>query len=186
MVSIPALWLPILLSAVLVFVASSIIHMALKYHRSDYRPLPDEEAARAVLGKQDLRPGLYIVPYARDMKALQQPDMVRKHEEGPVAFITVIPKGPVRMGGYLAQWFLFSVGISVFVAYLTGRVLPPGTEYLQVFRIAGTAAWLGYGGAVVWSGIWKGVPWSTVAKDLFDGLVYALLTAGSFGACWPR
>ena len=186
MVSIGALWLPILLSAVLVFVASSIIHMAFKYHQTDYWRLPDEEAARAALGKQDLRPGQYVIPYARDMKDLQQPDTMRKFEEGPVAFLTVRARGPVRMGKALTLWFLYSVGISIFVAYLSGRVLPAGTEYLQVFRVAGTAAWLGYGGAVVWAGIWKGVPWASVAKDLFDGLVYALLTAGAFGALWPR
>jgi len=186
MVSIGALWLPILLSAVLVFVASSIMHMVFKYHRVDYWRLPDEEAARAVLGKQDLRPGQYVVPHSRDMKEMQQPDMIRKFEEGPVAFVTVLPKGAVRMGKALTLWFLFSVGISVFVAYLSGRVLPAGTEYLQVFRIAGTTAWLGYAGAVVWAAIWKGVPWGSVAKDSFDGLVYALLTAGAFGALWPR
>lgn len=186
MVSISALWLPILLSAILVFVASSIMHMALKYHQTDFGPLPDEGAARAALGKQELRPGQYVVPYARGMKEMQQPDMVRKLEEGPVAFLTVMPKGRVRMGKNLALWFLFSVGVSVFVAYLTGRTLSPGTEYLQVFRVAGTAAWLGYSGATVWAGIWKAVPWPSVGKDVFDGLVYALLTAGSFGACWPR
>jgi len=186
MVSIGALWLPILLSAVLVFVASSIIHMVFKYHQADYRQLPDEEAARAVLGKQDLRPGQYVIPYCRDMKEMQQPNMIRKLEEGPVAFLTVRPKGQPGMGKYLVQWFLFSVGLSIFVAYLTGRALPAGTEYLQVFRIAGTAAWLGYSGAVVWGGIWKAAPWSSVGRDVFDGLVYALLTAGAFGAFWPR
>src|SRR6266851_8791731 len=43
MVSLSALWLPIVLSAVIVFVASSIMYMLLPYHRSDYRKLPEED-----------------------------------------------------------------------------------------------------------------------------------------------
>ena len=48
MVSISALWLPILLSAVIVFVASSIIHMVLPVHRGDYRKLPEEDRVRVL------------------------------------------------------------------------------------------------------------------------------------------
>ena len=40
MVPLTDLWLPILLSAILVFVASSVMHMLLTYHRSDYRQTP--------------------------------------------------------------------------------------------------------------------------------------------------
>ena len=36
MVGLAALWLPILLSAVIVFVASSLIHMVSGWHKSDY------------------------------------------------------------------------------------------------------------------------------------------------------
>lgn len=186
MVSISGLWLPILLSGVLVFVVSSIIHMALKYHSKDYLQLPDEEAARAVLGKQDLAPGQYAVPFAGSMKAMQAPEVQRKYQEGPVAFLTVFPKGPMKIGARLVQWFLFSIGIAVFVAYLTSRSLTPSTPYMQVFRFSGTIAFLGYGGALVWSGIWKGVPWSKVWLDVFDSLVYALVTAGAFAGFWPH
>ncbi len=186
MVTIPSLWLPILLSGVLVFVVSSIIHMALKYHRNDFAPMPDEEATRAVLGKQKLAPGQYAIPYLCDMKDMKDPAKIAKLAEGPVAFITVRPNGPVNMGKTLIQWFLFSIGIAIFVAYLTSRTLASGTAYLQVFRFAGTIAFLGYSGALVWAGIWKGVPWSKVWKDTFDGLIYALMTAGAFAGFWPR
>jgi len=186
MVSIASLWLSILLSAVLVFVLSSIIHMALRFHRHDYRPLPDEEAARAALGKQNLAPGQYAIPCPGDMKQMREPDTIRKYQEGPVAFLTVLPPGCVKMRTKLVEWFAFSIGISIFVAYLTSRTLTPGTEYLQVFRVAGTSALLGYGGALVWGGIWKGVPRANVWRDLFDALVYALATAGAFAGFWPR
>ena len=186
MVTIPSLWLPILMSGVLVFLVSSIIHMALKYHRNDFSPLPDEEAARAVLGKQNLAPGQYAIPYVCDLKEMKDPEKIAKFTEGPIAFITVRPTGGVKMGKTLIQWFLFSIGIAVFVAYLTSRTLANGTAYLQVFRFAGTIAFLGYAGGLVWAGIWKGVPWSKVWKDVFDSLVYALVTAGAFAGFWPR
>lgn len=186
MVTMVGLWLPILLSGVIVFVVSSIIHMALKYHSKDYSRLPDEEAVRAALGKQDPPPGQYAVPFCGSMKAMQAPEMQAKYREGPVAFITVFPKGPMKMGGRLLQWFLFSIGVAVFVAYLTSRTLTPETPYMQVFRFSGTIAFLGYGGALVWAGIWKGVPWSKVWLDVFDSLIYALATAGAFAGFWPR
>ena len=35
------------------------------------------------------------------------------------------------------MWFLYTIVMSVFAAYIAGRALPPGTAYLQVFRFAG-------------------------------------------------
>ena len=43
MIPLTALWLVILVSAVIVFFASFIMHMVLGYHKSDYRKLPDED-----------------------------------------------------------------------------------------------------------------------------------------------
>jgi hypothetical protein len=160
--------------------------MVLKYHRNDFAPLPEEEPVRAVLGKQNLAPGQYMIPSCTSMKEMSSPETVRKLTEGPVAILTVRPRGPVNMGKHLAQWFLFSLGIAVFVAYITSRSLDAGTAYLLVFRIAATAAFLGYAGAVVWTGIWDGVPWRNVWKNVFDGFLYALVTAGSFAGFWPE
>ena len=98
MIGLGALWLPILLSAVLVFVASSIIHMVLPYHRSDYRQLPDEDGVRAALRSEAVAPGLYTVPYCTDPKEMGSEEMMAKFEEGPVAFVTVMESGPPAMG----------------------------------------------------------------------------------------
>jgi hypothetical protein len=185
MIPLTALWMPIVLSAVLVFVASSIIHMVLRYHRTDIKPTADEEALRQALKKQNLTPGQYVIPWCppEQMKA---PEMIKKRQEGPVAVLTVLPSGRVGMGPQLAQWFIYCLVISIFVAYLTGRVLAPGHPYLVVFRVAGTAAFLGYSGAAAVQSIWMGLPWSTAIKNILDGLIYALFTAGSFGWLWPR
>ena len=183
MVALSALWLPILLAAVIVFVASSIMHMMLKYHHSDYHQLPDEDKVRAAL--RGLSRGVYIVPYCthKDMKS---PAMIEKYKEGPVALITSFPPGPPAMPKFLGQWFGYCLLVGIFVAYLTGHTLAPGTHYLAVFRVAGTAAFMSYGLGNLVSGIWKGQPWGSVIKEVVDGLIYGLLTAGTFGWLWPR
>ena len=185
MVPLTALWLPILLSAVFIFVASFIMHMVLPYHRSDYSQLPDEDKILTVLRAASLKRGLYVFPYCthQDMKS---PALIEKQKQGPVGFITIVPSGPPAMPKFLSQWFLFCLVIGFFVAYLTGHTVHPGANYRAVFRVAGTAAFLAYGLGNLSNGIWKGQKWSTTFKEVIDGLVYGLLTAGTFGWLWPR
>ena len=185
MVSLTALWLSIVLSAVIVFVASFIMHMLLPYHKSDYRQLPDEDKLLAVLRAAGLKPGLYHFPYCshKDMKS---PAVMEKFKQGPVGMLTLFPSGPPAMPKFLGMWFAYCLVIGLFVAYLTGRTVAPGANYLAVFRVAGTAAFLAYGLGNLSNGIWKGQPWGVTLKEVIDGLVYALLTAGTFGWLWPR
>jgi len=185
MVSLAALWLPIVLSAVIVFIASSIMHMVLPYHRSDYRRLPDEEGIVAALRAAGVTRGLYMFPHCthQDMKT---PAVQEKFKQGPVGHLTIFPSGTVNMGKFLGLWFAYCLVIGFFVAYLTGHVLATGANYRQVFRVAGTAAFLAYGLGHLSNGIWKGQPWSFVLKEVFDGLIFGLLTGGTFGWLWPR
>ena len=185
MVALSALWLPILLAAVIVFFASFVMHMVLKYHHRDYRQVPDEDKVRAVLRAANLTRGIYVIPYCthKDMKS---PAMAEKYKEGPVALITSFPPGPPAMPKFLGQWFAFCLLVGIFVAYLTGHTVAPGAHYLVVFRVAGTAAFLAYGLGNIVNGIWKGQPWGNVIKEVVDGLIYALLTAGTFGWLWPK
>jgi len=185
MVSLAALWLPILLSAVVVFIASSIMHTVLKYHQSDCHEVPNEDTFLAVLRGADPKRGFYFFPYTlpKDMKS---PVTIEKYKQGPVGFMTIMPSGPPVMPKFLGQWFVFCLVISFFVAYLTGRTVAPGTDYLAVFRVAGTAAFMAYGLGNLSNGIWKGQTWSMTIKEVVDGLVYGLLTAGTFGWLWPR
>jgi hypothetical protein len=186
MVPITALWLPILLSAVIVFLASSIIHMVLPIHKSDYRKLADESRVLDALRAAGVTPGpTYHFPHTTH-KEMKSPEVVEKFKRGPVGLLTVIRSGPPAMGKFLGQWFLYCLVISIFTAYLTGRTRAPGTHYLEVFRVAGTTAFLGYAAAQVQDSIWKGQPWGVTLKHVFDGLIYALLTAGTFGWLWPR
>jgi hypothetical protein len=185
MVPLSPLWLPIVLSAVIIFVASFVMHMLLPYHRSDYQRLPDEDKVMAALRSAGLQRGLYVFPFCmpKDMKS---PAMVEKYKQGPVGSITVFPPGPPAMPKFLGLWFVYCLLVSFFVAYLTGHTVAPGTHYLVVFRVVGTAAFLAYGLGTLPNAIWKGQTWSMTMKEVIDGLIYALLTAGTFGWLWPR
>ncbi len=184
-----ALWLPILLSAVIVFIASSIMHMVLPYHKSDARQLPDEDKLMASLRGAGLQRGIYVFPYCNP-KDMKSPAMLEKYKQGPIGMLTVFPPGPPVLPKFLAMWFVYCLIIGVFVAYITTHAHPlvvaHGEPFWAVFRVASTSAFLAYGLANLSNGIWKGQPWGNVIKEVVDGLVYALLTAGTFGWLWPR
>jgi hypothetical protein len=186
MVTITALWLPILVSAVIVFVASSVLHMVLPYHRSDYRKLPDEDRVLDALRAAGVTPGrMYHFPFCSH-KEMNTPAAQERFKRGPVGLMQLIPSGAPAMGKYLGQWFVYCVVVGIFVAYLTGRTRAPGAHYLEVFRVAGVTAFLGYAAAQVQDSIWKGQSWAVTSKHLLDGLIYGLLTAGTFGWLWPK
>ncbi|HEY6303732.1 MAG TPA: hypothetical protein VIX14_11750 [Terriglobales bacterium] len=185
MVSLASLWLPILLSAVFVFVASSLMHMLLPYHRNDYGRLPDEDKILAVLRAAAPKRGLYVFPYCTH-KDMTSPALLEKQKQGPVGFMTILPCGPPAMPKFLIQWFVYCLLIGFFVAYLTAHTVASGANSQVVFRVVGTAAFLAYGLGQLSNGIWKGQKWSVTIKEVIDGLVYGLLTAGTFGWLWPR
>lgn len=116
---------------------------------------------------------------------MKSPEFVEKMTKGPVAFMTVIKSGTPSMGTSLVLWFLYSVVIGVIAAYITSRAVGPGAEYLSVFRFAGCTAFVCYVVALWQNSIWYKRAWSSTIKNSFDGLVYALLTAGVFGWLWP-
>jgi hypothetical protein len=186
MVPLMSLWLPIVLSAVFVFIASTVLHMVLPLHKGDYRKLPSEDAFMEAMRKIDLPPGDYLVPCAGSPKDLSSPAFLEKMNKGPVAVMTIRPNGKPAMGGALAQWFVYSIVVGVFAGYIAGRALPTGAHYLAVFRFAGCTAFVGYSLALCQHSIWYGRNWTTTLKSMFDGLIYAMLTAGTFGWLWPR
>ncbi len=186
MITIAALWMPIVVAGVAVFFVSSILHMVLKYHAADYKKIPNEAEALAGLAKAALPPGYYMFPACESMKEMGTPEGIEKFRRGPVGTLTLLPNAPMAMGKTLGQWFVYCLVVSFFLAYLAGRTLAPGIDYLVVFRFVGTAAFLAYGVGNIVNSIWMGVPWSNTLRAVFDGLVYALVTGGCFGWLWPR
>ena len=185
MVPILDLWLPILVSAVLVFIASFITHMVLPYHHSDFKQIPSEAEVMDALRRFNIQPGDYSMPHPGGPAGIKSPAYKEKLARGPVFFGTFVPPGPMTMGSQLVQWFVFCIVVGVLAAYVTGRAAGPGTEYLVIFRFSGTTAFIAYCVAQWSDTIWYKRSWATTAKNTFDGLVYSLLTAGAFGWLWP-
>ena len=184
MVSLSALWLPILLSAVFVFIASNILWMAIPFwHRWEYGKLPDEAAALAAFSKAPS--GQYMVPFCDWNK--MTPEQKAEMEKGPMA--TIMLRNPMSSFSFpvaLISYFLYTLVISFFVAYLAGCTLAAGTPYLRVFRIAGTAGFMAYAFGTIPYSIWYGKPWSVTLKYIVDAVIYGLLIAGTFGWLWPK
>jgi hypothetical protein len=180
-----SLWIPVLVSAVVVFVGSSILHMALKYHKTDHKPLPNEEAVSAALAKGNLAPGIYSTPYCSDMGKMKDPAMQAKFAKGPVVIMTVFPSGMPNMGKHLGLWFGYTVLVSFVSAYVARHTLHPGADPMQVTQVTGMVAFAAYGVSQLSDAIWKGQPWGVTARFVLDGAIYAVLTALTFRMLWP-
>ena len=159
------------------FLVSWVLHILLTYHRSDYSKLPDEDAIMKAMRDAGVRPGNYFTPWGDGPKAMASPEWQEKCRQGPCALINVRPSEVPNMGKSLAAWFVFILVVSVFVAYLTGRTNGAG--------VAGCSAFMAYGLGEVMNTVWKAQKASTTAKHVLDGLVFALVTAGTFGWLWP-
>ena len=184
MVSLAALWLPILVSAVLVFFASYAIHALLGYHASDFRKVPSEDAAMDAVRALNLPPGDYHMPRPPSAAAMSHPDFLAKMKRGPNVVMTVMPPYS-GMGAQLGTWFAFCAIVGIFVAYLTSLALPAGAPYMTVFRVSSAAAFMSYALGQWPRTIWYSKAWQTSLKETFDSLIYALLTGGAFGWLWP-
>lgn len=185
MISIDTLWLPILLSAVAVFIVSSLIHMFIGYHNSDFDKLASEDRVMDDLGKLNIPPGDYVVPYAATKEERNTKEFKDKMNKGPVAFITLFPSGQINMTQSLLMWFVYCLIVGIFAAYISGRAVGMSNDYLSVFRFAGCTAFVGYSLALMQNSIWFKRKWSATLKSMFDGLIYAFVTAGIFGWLWP-
>lgn len=183
MVDWTQLIVPTLLSAVAVFVLSSLVHMVLKWHNPEYRRLPDEDAVCGALGT-GLPPGQYIFPHCLEPKDMS-PEMAKKFETGPLGLLYVRPPGGMQIGPFLAKWAVFLVIVSALVAYIARMALPPGADAMLVFRLTAMVTWLAYSCGGPADSIWSGKPWVVTIKFLVDGLAYGFATGAIFAWWWP-
>jgi hypothetical protein len=186
MVSLLSLWLPIVLSAVIAFLASWILHMFAGHHRGDLRKLPQEDAVLETLRAARIEPGDYMAPHVSSPKQMREPEFLEKRRRGPIVALTLSAGGEPSMGKPLAQWFVYLLIVALLTGYVASHTLPVGAPYLSVFRVVGTVAFMGLAMAHPHQSIWWQHRWSTTIKYMIDGLIYALLTAGVFGWLWPR
>lgn len=186
MVSLASLWLPVLLSTVLVFVASTILHTLLPFHRGDYSRLPREDDVMEALRPFAIPPGDYMVPCPGGPEGARSPEFRARLERGPVALMTVMKSGPVNLAANLTQWFVYCLVVGVFAAYIASRAVGAEGSRLQVFRFAGATAFTGYALALWQDSIWYRRRWANTVRHTVDGLIYGLITAACFGWLWPR
>lgn len=184
MVTLTQLWLPILLSAVFVFVASALVHMVFRWHNADYRKLPNEDAVRGAMGG-GLAPGQYTVPHCLGPKEMRHPEVQRKFTEGPVALMWVVPNGMPPMGRMLGQWFALNLLVAFLIAYVAANTLVTGAAAPHVLRVTASIGFLAYAVGGISDGIWFGKPWRAVGKDLLDALLYAFAGGAAFAWLWP-
>lgn len=180
------LWLPILLSAVVVFVISSLVHMVFKWHAGDYTSLPNEDAVRAAIRAGNPAPGRYVMPHCKEMKDMASEAMQQKYREGPVGHFTLGPTGVPNMGKYLTLWFLWSVVVAVVAAYLTSRlIIWDHSQARAAAKLVGAVTFIAHGFGTVQESIWSMRPWGSSVKYLLDAVLYGIGSGLVFFWLWP-
>jgi hypothetical protein len=180
-----SLWLPIVVSTIAVFIASSIVNTVMPWHKQDFPKVPDEEGVRAALRPFAIAPGEYLVPRSCDRKEMASAEYTAKMKEGPVMIMTVLPNAPISLGKSLGQWFVFCAIVSVIAACMAGTVLGVAADPHAIFHYTAFTAFVAYVVASWQSSIWYGRPWSSALKTTVDGTIYALITGGIFMWLWP-
>ena len=186
MVSMSQLWIPILLSAVAVFVASSVIHMASPWHKSDYPRMRDEDAVMDALRPLAIPPGDYFFPRPASMAEMRSPQFVERMGRGPVVLMTVMPNGITPMAGIFVRWFVYLVVVSSIAALVASAGLSARADPRHVFHQITLVAFSGYALALWQLSIWYRRAWAITIKATVDALIYAGITGGVFAWCWPK
>ena len=181
-----SLWLPVLVSAAAVWIASAIVWMALPHHKSDFSKLPSEDGVADALRKLALRPGQYMLPYMGDMKQMKDPAFVKRLEQGPIALFRVRPNGVPTMGANLTLYFVYCFLVSFVTAYVARHTLTYGASFQDVFRLTGTIAVASYTMALIPESIWMWRPWSVTLKSVCDSIAYGVMTGLLFAWLWPH
>lgn len=184
MLSLSQLWLPILLSAVAVFVASSVIHMASPWHKGDYPRMTNEDAVMDALRPLAIPPGDYFFPRPNSMADMKSPEFTERVTRGPKVLMTVMPNGVTPMGGLLAQWFVYVLVVTAFAAHVASRGVPPGAPPAHVFHQVALVTFAGYALALWQLSIWYARSWTITLKSTVDAAIYAAITGAIFAWMW--
>lgn len=184
-VSIFDLWLAILLAGLFCWIASALIHMLLKYHNADMKQLPKEESVASALRDNNLKPGLYHMPWCGDMSNMAKPEVQEKFVNGPVGVVTIFPNGLPPMGKLLGLQFLHFLVVSILVAIVTIMAFPAGADYMTVFKLVFVVSFIAYGVGGIPYSIWYGHPWGNYFRFVIDALIYSSVSAGTFAWLWP-
>jgi len=183
MVTLPMLWLPILLSTVFVFIAANILWMALPFwHRNDYGRIADDSSIMS--GLAAVKPGLYMLP-SIDWSKMTKEDAARI-QTGPGGLLIV--QNPISFSFVpkLVAFFVYNLIVVTVVAYASTLALQSGATCPHVFRVVATAGFLAYSFNTIPDSIWYRKPWPITIRYFVDGIIYGLIIGGTFGWLWPR
>lgn len=174
------LLVPILISAVALFFASFLSWMVIQLHKQDWRKLPDEDRVMATLRETGVQPGSYMVPNCDSPAERSSASFQEKFQAGPVGVITIFPG--INMGRNLGLTFVYFLVVSVCLAYLAQLGLPPGADFLKVFRFTSTAGFMTFLSGIVAHSIWFRC---RIVGHVIESIAYAAIVGVIFGAMWP-
>lgn len=185
------LWLPIIVSAAVTWIAGAIVWMALPHHKKDMTDLPNEKQVIETIRSLGLPPGNYGIPGGGCDKArMQDPEVQRCWKEGPLGYISLW-KTPPKMGSNMIGSFCVNLAVSITIAYLAwvtlGRLTIDGGPRLTfgaVFQVTGTAGVLAYAFSHIPCSLWFGAYKRTIVMNFIDGVVYGLITGAIFAWLW--
>jgi hypothetical protein len=174
------LWLPILLSAVALFIASFLSWMVLQLHRHDWRKLEREDEFLEAVRGVGLPTGSYMFPGCGTPAEMRSEEYQRKYEAGPRGVMTVL--APTNMGVNLTLTFIYFLGVSFCLGYLATLALPRGAAFMPVFRFVSTAGLLAFLAAIVQHAIWFR---ARIVGHVIESIAYAAIVGAIFAAMWP-
>lgn len=173
-----SLWLPILLCAIALFLASFLSWMVVQLHKNDWKKLSNEDAFMSVAANTPV--GSYMFPRANSMAEMKTPEFQKKYEAGPRGILTILPK--TNMGLNLGLTFLYFLAVSFLLAYLATMALEPGAEFSKVFRFVSTAGLMTFLAAMVQQAIWFR---PRIVGHIIESIAYAAIVGAIFASIWP-
>jgi hypothetical protein len=186
MVGLSALWMPIVVSAVFVFIALTLIHALLGWHKGDMSAVPGEAQVMEMLRGLKVQPGDYRFPFSNDVEEMKSPAFEEKMKQGAVGIMTIRPNGDINMGKMFGLWFVYSLVIATLAAFVAGQGHGRGAPFLDVFCASALVAFCCYVVGLWQSWIWWGQSTRFAVTYSLDGIIYALVTGATFGWLWPH
>lgn len=180
-VELISLWLPILLTTVMLFFSGFICWMVLPNHKPDWKKLPNETEFLHKMAEWDIPKGNYAYPYAMDKESMEGENAKKAIEQGTFGTIQAWGGQPSMGNNLLCQvGFLFVTNFCL--AYLATLGVAPGADFMTVFRFVATAAFLTFTAAVVPGAIWFK---NRITGHIIDGVIQAAIAGAVFAWLWP-
>lgn len=180
------LWQPILLATLLCFMMSAIVWMFGPHHKKEFKGPPNTDGIMDLLRQGNVEAGAYMFPFGDRANKAEFEASMKKFAEGPAGLMYIFPKGKMNMGKMMGQQIVFFLLVNVMLAFIGHRIGLDQRSYLHVFKTVGAIAFMTYAVGSAPESIWFGRPWKSYLLTGFDGVLYALVTAGTFGWLWPR